>query len=100
PNGAQRRREPHRALEPPAPAHRTHRGMSTGPTMIPSSDGVRIAVHDLGGPDDPETPALLFSHPTGFCGLAWAPVAAFLADRFRCLALDYRGHGMSEAPEE
>jgi pimeloyl-ACP methyl ester carboxylesterase len=70
----------------------------SGPTFIPSSDGVCIAVHDLGGPEDPERPALLFSHATGFHGLVWAPVAAFLTAQFHCLALDYRGHGVSETP--
>jgi pimeloyl-ACP methyl ester carboxylesterase len=67
-------------------------------TLIDSTDGVRVAVHDLGGPDDPSAPVLLFSHATGFHGLVWAPMAAGLTDRFRCLAIDYRGHGMSEMP--
>jgi len=72
--------------------------MSARPVLIPSSDGVRGAVHDLGGPDDPAGPVLLFSHATGFHGLVWSPVAAALTDRFRCLAIDYRGHGVSETP--
>jgi pimeloyl-ACP methyl ester carboxylesterase len=72
--------------------------MSASPVFIPSSDGVSIAVHDLGGPDDPTATVLLFSHATGLHGLVWSPVAAALTDRFRCLALDYRGHGLSEAP--
>jgi pimeloyl-ACP methyl ester carboxylesterase len=67
-------------------------------TLIDSTDGVRVAVHDLGGPDDPAAPVLLFSHATGFHGLVWAPMAAGLTDRFRCLAIDYRGHGVSEMP--
>ena len=68
------------------------------PTFIPSSDGVRVALHDLGGPDDPSATVLLFAHATGFCGRVWEPVAASLARRFRCLAIDFRGHGMSETP--
>jgi len=67
-------------------------------TLIDSTDGVRVAVHDLGGPGDPEAPVLLFSHATGFHGLVWAPMAAGLTHRFRCLAIDYRGHGLSETP--
>jgi pimeloyl-ACP methyl ester carboxylesterase len=73
--------------------------VSSGPIFLPSRDGVRIAVHDLGGPDDPGAMVLLFSHATGFHGLVWQPVAALLADRFRCLAIDYRGHGLSETPD-
>jgi pimeloyl-ACP methyl ester carboxylesterase len=72
--------------------------MSSSPVFVRSLDGVGIAVHDLGGPDDPGAPVLLFSHATGLHGLVWSPVAAALTDRFRCLALDYRGHGLSETP--
>jgi pimeloyl-ACP methyl ester carboxylesterase len=79
--------------------------MSGGPTtltFVPSSGGVRVAVHDLGGPADAGDPAsavLLFAHATGFCGRVWEPVAAALTHRFRCLALDVRGHGVSELPD-
>jgi pimeloyl-ACP methyl ester carboxylesterase len=69
-----------------------------GPTLIPSTEGVSIAVHDLGGPDDPGATVLLLSHATGLHGRVWEPVAAALADRYRCLALDYRGHGLSDLP--
>jgi pimeloyl-ACP methyl ester carboxylesterase len=67
--------------------------------MIASTGGVRVALHDLGGPDDPAAPILLFAHATGFHGLVWAPTAATLTDRYRCLALDLRGHGVSETPD-
>jgi pimeloyl-ACP methyl ester carboxylesterase len=66
--------------------------------MIGSSGGVRVALHDLGGPDEPAAPVLLFAHATGFHGRVWEPTAAPLTDRYRCLALDLRGHGMSETP--
>ena len=72
-------------------------------TFVPSSGGVRVAVHDLGGPDDADDPAsavLLMAHATGFCGGVWAPVAAALTRRFRCLALDFRGHGVSGLPAD
>lgn len=69
-------------------------------TFVPSTDGVRVAVHDLGGPDDPGVPVLLFSHATGFHARVWAPMASHLRDRFRCLGIDYRGHGLAETPEE
>ena len=61
---------------------------------LPSSDGVTIAVHDLGGSGEP----LLISHATGFCGRAYEPLAALLANRFHVYALDYRGHGESTTP--
>jgi pimeloyl-ACP methyl ester carboxylesterase len=65
--------------------------------MIASTDRVRVALHDLGGPDG--APVLLFSHATGLHGRVWAPMASHLSDRFRCLAVDYRGHGLAETPE-
>jgi len=70
------------------------------PTLVPSSDGVRVAVHDFGGPDDPDAPVLLFSHATGFHARVWRPMADHLVDRHRCLAVDYRGHGVSEGPPD
>ena len=66
--------------------------------MIASTQGVRVALHDLGGPADPAAPVLLFAHATGFCGQVWEPTAAPLTDRYRCFALDLRGHGVSETP--
>jgi pimeloyl-ACP methyl ester carboxylesterase len=67
--------------------------------MIESSDGVRIALHDLGGPESGAAgPVLLFSHATGLHGRVFEPMASFLNDRFRCVSLDLRGHGMSELP--
>ena len=69
------------------------------PAMIPSTQGVRLALHDLGGPDDPTAPVLLFAHATGFHGRVWGPTAAPLTDRYRCLAVDLRGHGVSETPD-
>jgi pimeloyl-ACP methyl ester carboxylesterase len=69
--------------------------------MIRSSDGVRIALHDFGGPrGSTAAPVLLFAHATGFHGRVWEPMAWFLRDEFRCVSVDLRGHGMSElAPE-
>ena len=58
-----------------------------------STDGVDIAVHDLGGNGQP----LLISHATGFHGHCYLPMARSLSDRFHSVAFDYRGHG-STAP--
>jgi pimeloyl-ACP methyl ester carboxylesterase len=62
---------------------------------VPSTDGVTVAVHDLGG----EGPDLLLCHPTGFAGLIWRPVATRLPD-FHCIAPDLRGHGDSPTPDD
>lgn len=61
---------------------------------VPTGDGVVLAVHELGGQGRP----LLLAHATGFCAGVMAPLAAELALHFRCLALDLRGHGGSQAP--
>jgi pimeloyl-ACP methyl ester carboxylesterase len=66
--------------------------------VIESGGGVRLALYDLGGPSAAATPVLLFSHATGLHGRVWEPMASFLRDRYRCLALDLRGHGLSELP--
>lgn len=63
-------------------------------TRLPSTDGVTLAVRDLGG----DGPPLLMAHATGFCGPVLGPMAASLADRFHCWAFDARGHGDSEWP--
>ncbi len=61
---------------------------------VSSSDGVQLAVHELGGEGRP----LLLCHATGFHARVWDGVAAEFPDR-RCLALDFRGFGDSTAPE-
>ena len=62
---------------------------------LPSTDGVEIEVHDLGG----DGPSLLLCHATGFHGLVWRPFATHLTDRFHLWSLDFRGHGLSSAPD-
>jgi pimeloyl-ACP methyl ester carboxylesterase len=62
--------------------------------IVPSSDGVEIAVHDLGG----HGPALLVSHATGFHGHCYEPVAHALAEHVHSVAFDYRGHGDTPKP--
>ena len=69
----------------------------SGPTLVDSSKGARVALHDLGG----EGPTVLLTHANGFCGLMWQPVARELGRVARCWALDFRGHGDSvSAPDE
>jgi pimeloyl-ACP methyl ester carboxylesterase len=62
---------------------------------IPSTDGVTLAVHDLGG----EGPTLLLCHATGFHGMVWRPLAMSLLDAFHCWSIDFRGHGDSSSPD-
>jgi len=62
--------------------------------FVPSSGGVQIAVHDLGGTGS----ALLISHATGFHGRCYLPLAAELAATAYCTAFDYRGHGDTLRP--
>ncbi|MEO5723297.1 MAG: alpha/beta fold hydrolase, partial [Ilumatobacteraceae bacterium] len=66
------------------------------PRYVPSTDGVDVALHDLGGAG----PTLLISHATGFHGRCYLPLAGELADRFHSVAFDYRGHGDTLQPAE
>ena len=59
-------------------------------------DGVDLAVYDFGGTG----PDLLLVHATGFCAGVLLPLARALSDRFRCHALDLRGHGRSGRPPD
>lgn len=61
---------------------------------LPSTDGVELAVHDLGG----RGPDLLIAHATGFLALAYEPLAHHLTSRFHVLGLDFRAHGDSTRP--
>jgi pimeloyl-ACP methyl ester carboxylesterase len=62
--------------------------------QVPSTGGVTLALHDLGG----DGPPLLLCHPTGFLAMTWAPLAAALSGVAHCWALDFRGHGDSTSP--
>lgn len=69
--------------------------MTTMSDGVESTDGVTVALHDLGGTGA----RALFCHPTGFHGMVWAPLAAALSDVVHGWALDFRGHGDSTLPE-
>jgi non-heme chloroperoxidase len=69
------------------------------PKTVVGGDGVRLAVTDTG----PESGAMsiLFMHGLSQSRLLWArQFDSFLADRFRLVAFDLRGHGHSEKPRE
>jgi non-heme chloroperoxidase len=58
--------------------------------------GLRLHVREWGKPDGP---AILFIHGWSQNHLCWAKqYESALADEFRLVAYDLRGHGMSEAP--
>ena len=56
--------------------------------------GVRIQVEDHSGSE----PAVVFLHFGGANLRMWAPVLPYFKDHARCITLDLRGHGQSEAP--
>jgi pimeloyl-ACP methyl ester carboxylesterase len=62
----------------------------------PSLDGVALhAIHH----GDPDRPPLVLLHGGGANAHWWDEVAPALAERFHVVALDFRGHGDSDAPE-
>lgn len=63
--------------------------------LIESTDGVRVALHDLGG----DGPPLLLLHATGFHGRCYLTVAEHLQTSFHVWAPDLRGHGDSVTPD-
>ena len=63
--------------------------------IIQGTHGIGLAVHGLGG----EGPPALLCHATGFCGLVWRPLVDHLTG-YRALAVDFRGHGDSPAPDD
>src|SRR3546814_428587 len=66
-------------------------------TTVDSTDGVRLAVHELGNPD-PDARPVFRSHACGFHGRVCRALSDELPGR-RCLALDFRGYGDSTEPE-
>ena len=64
-------------------------------TKHAASDGLRIAYQDEGS-----GPPIVFLHGVGATKRMWAPQIEMLSERFRCIALDYRGYGESEVPPD
>jgi pimeloyl-ACP methyl ester carboxylesterase len=56
-------------------------------------NGLRLRYLDWGEPD---APPLVLLHGGGQSGHTWDPCCLVLARRYRCLALDQRGHGDSD----
>ncbi len=69
------------------------------PELIASTDGVRVALHDLGGA--PSAPSLLVAHANGFHSHCYTPmVAAGLAEQYHVIGVDLRGHGDATLPAQ
>jgi pimeloyl-ACP methyl ester carboxylesterase len=71
---------------------------TTGPRIheVPGGGGLRLHVREWGRPDGP---SILFIHGLAQNHLCWSrQYESTLADEFRLIAYDLRGHGMSEAP--
>jgi pimeloyl-ACP methyl ester carboxylesterase len=65
---------------------------------ITGGGGVRLHVVETGNPDGRP---ILFIHGFSQCWLAWSrQLNSDLADRYRLVAMDMRGHGLSEKPRE
>jgi non-heme chloroperoxidase len=66
--------------------------------MVASADGTRLHVREWGRRDAQE---IVFVHGWSQCDLCWAhQVRGTLAERFRLITFDLRGHGRSDAPAE
>jgi non-heme chloroperoxidase len=65
---------------------------------VPGGEGLRLHVREWGSPN---APPILFTHGWSQNHLCWTrQYESALADEFRLVAYDLRGHGMSEAPLE
>ncbi|MEU9079410.1 alpha/beta fold hydrolase [Kitasatospora sp. NPDC048538] len=62
---------------------------------VRSADGVRLHVEVHG---QPGAPTVVLAHGWTCSTAFWAPVIRRLADRYRVVAYDQRGHGRSEIP--
>src|SRR5262245_30748281 len=70
----------------------------TKSSMVTGGAGVRLHLTETGNPSGRP---LLFIHGFSQCSLAWQrQMQSDLADTFRLVAFDLRGHGLSDKPRE
>lgn len=79
-------------LEPPADDRDGPEGF-----VVLVEPGDRIHFHDWGGQG---SPAVVLIHGLAGTSLVWAPIARRLLARRHVVAMDLRGHGLSDAPTE
>lgn len=65
-------------------------------SSAPSISIVEGIAFEVTGP--PNAPALVFGHSLLFDHRMWAPQVADLSRDFRCVAIDFKGHGHSDEP--
>ena len=66
--------------------------------MVTGGGGIKLHVEETGNPNGRP---MLFIHGFSQCRLAWTKqLTSDLADEFRLVALDIRGHGLSEKPRD
>jgi non-heme chloroperoxidase len=76
--------------------HREKRALDYRPVSLRTPDGLTIAAQEWGKPDGPE---ILFIHGYAQCHLSWArQLGSELAQEFRIVTYDLRGHGGSDKP--
>ena len=67
--------------------------------IVRTDQGDGIHYLDWSGPSGPLAPALLV-HGLGATAWAWTPLARRLREHTRVLAMDLRGHGLSDSPRK
>lgn len=70
--------------------------MSPKEFRVPGHEGLQINVVDYGG----EGPSLVLCHCTGTFARIWDPIVARLGEGFHIYAIDARGQGESEQPDD
>jgi pimeloyl-ACP methyl ester carboxylesterase len=66
--------------------------------MVRAPDGVTLAMHEAGNKSGP---AIVLVHGFSQCHLSWShQIESALADEFRLVSFDLRGHGNSDKPLE
>lgn len=68
--------------------------------LVEVAPGDRIHFLDWGGPEGSRSPGAVLIHGLSQTAWIWTPVARRLRGAVRTIAMDLRGHGLSDAPTE